>query len=93
MSKFEDRMTPSLKRIQKELAELPKLALEQFKKETPVRSGNARKNTKLVNGNTVWADYEYASYLEQGRSSQAPKGMTEGVKRVLDAEVRKIVRK
>ena len=52
------------------------VAYKTFVKNTPVRSGNARRNTRL-RGNTIDADYPYAQRLEEGWSKQAPKGMTE----------------
>ncbi len=43
---------------------------------TPIKSGNARRNTNLVN-NSIEANYPYAQRLETGYSKQAPRGMTE----------------
>lgn len=40
------------------------------------KPGNARRKTVLKN-NTIDANYPYAKRLEEGYSSQAPKGMTE----------------
>jgi hypothetical protein len=49
-----------------------------FVKTTPVRSGNARRNTELDRiNNTISADYPYAGRLNNGWSKQAPDGMTE----------------
>ena len=57
---------------------------QEFYRLTPVKSGNAKQNTKLV-GNTIEADYPYAQVLDDGRSfrqgqmrgsTQAPQGMT-----------------
>lgn len=46
-----------------------------FKSITPVRTGNARRNTfKTQEG--VDANYPYASRLDQGWSRQAPDGMS-----------------
>lgn len=59
-------------------------AFKKFKEVTPVKSGNAKRNTKLES-NTINADYAYAGVLDKGRhmttkgmrgSKQAPKGMT-----------------
>ena len=50
-------------------------ALLVFKKATPVRGGNARRNTRLKNKTTIIADYAYAGKLDKGYSKQAPKGM------------------
>jgi hypothetical protein len=64
---------------------IAKEAYTKFKDVTPVKSGNAKKNTKLQ-GNSINADYAYANVLDKGRhmtrrgmrgSDQAPQGMTE----------------
>lgn len=64
---------------------LAKEAFNVFKKNTPIKTGNARSNTSLQ-GNEIHASYPYASVLDRGRhmtssgargSLQAPKGMTE----------------
>lgn len=47
-----------------------------FYKNTPVRSGNARRNTEL-RGNEIQAQYPYATRLDEGYSKQSPKGMSE----------------
>ena len=46
-----------------------------FRDNTPVRTGNARRRTKLQ-GTEIRADYPYAQRLDQGYSSQSPNGMT-----------------
>lgn len=51
------------------LDDLPEFAQTEMKKNTPVRSGNARRNTNLK-GNTVTADYPYAQRLEDNYSPQ-----------------------
>ena len=49
-----------------------------FKKVTPVRSGNARRNTRYSKSkHRITADYAYAARLDDGWSKQAPRGMTE----------------
>ena len=49
-----------------------------FVRATPIRSGNARRNTYLDrNANMIEADYPYAGRLNQGWSKQAPDGMVE----------------
>ena len=64
---------------------IAKEAFTKFKDVTPVKSGNAKRSTKLQ-GNSINADYAYANVLDKGRhmtrrgmrgSEQAPKGMTE----------------
>ena len=68
-------MTSSLKRIQKKLAQVPKEAYTEFVSDTPIRSGNARRKTRLQ-GKTINANYPYAKRLDEGYSQQAPEGMT-----------------
>jgi hypothetical protein len=70
-----NKITSSLKNIQKKLDNLPKEAFTEFVKDTPIRSGNARRKTKL-NGNTITAGYAYAKRLDEGYSPQSPDGMT-----------------
>lgn len=64
-----------LRKLKKELRKVPKLAHQKFVKETPIRSGNARRNTKLRQGDLIDADYAYAKRLDEGWSKQAPLGM------------------
>jgi len=52
------------------------VAYKAFVKNTPVRSGNARRKTKK-SGHNIDAAYPYAQRLEEGYSKQAPNGMTE----------------
>jgi len=51
-------------------------AYKFYKQQTPIRSGNARRNTTL-NSNKIVSDYAYAQRLNTGWSKQAPGGMTE----------------
>jgi len=64
---------------------IAKEAYTKFVDVTPVRSGNAKRSTKLQ-GNTINANYGYANVLDKGRhmtrrglrgSEQAPQGMTQ----------------
>lgn len=50
-------------------------AADYFHDITPIRSGNARRNTRLV-GDTITANYPYAQRLDTGYSKQAPQGMS-----------------
>ena len=50
-------------------------AFRHFRAVTPIRSGRARRSTRLQ-GDTIIADYPYAGPLDSGYSSQAPQGMT-----------------
>lgn len=66
-----------LKQLESQLSsvKLANAAYKFFRDNTPIRSGNARRNTHLVR-DTVEADYPYAQRLDNGYSPQAPAGMT-----------------
>ena len=54
-------------------------AYKQFKANTPVRTGNARRNTSLIaltKDHYIEADYPYAKRLDEGYSKQSPAGMS-----------------
>jgi hypothetical protein len=72
---IKDNITGTLKSIEKKLANIPKEAFAEFVKDTPVRSGNARRNTKLE-GTKIKAGYSYAQKLDSGYSKQSPEGMS-----------------
>lgn len=65
--------------------QLTDVAYKKFVDVTPVKTGNAKRNTKK-SGNSIDANYPYAQVLDEGRgmrdgqmrgSTQAPKGMTQ----------------
>jgi type IV secretory pathway VirB9-like protein len=56
--------------VQKKLEKLPQEVYQEFVKNTPIRSGNARRKTKLRNKTEIVADYPYAQRLEDNWSSQ-----------------------
>ena len=60
-----------LEQIQKrsDATEVAKVAYGVWVKYTPKRSGNAKKNTKLVN-DEIHANYPYAQKLDEGWSKQ-----------------------
>ena len=60
VKKVSDAMTASLRQVQSDLDKLPAQAHSVFVKITPKRTGNARRNTKLVRNQTIVADYNYA---------------------------------
>lgn len=83
--KITNTLTPVTRRIQQELKQYPQEAEAKYVSLTPVDTGNARNNTKLVNNDTIEANYPYAAVLDKGRhntargirgSKQAPQGMT-----------------
>jgi len=63
---------------------ITQVAYDKFKEVTPVKSGNAKRNTKK-GANSIEANYPYATILDKGRhrtnkgmrgSEQAPEGMS-----------------
>lgn len=88
-----DLITPSLKRIKKELAQVPKQAYDYWVSITPIRSGNARRRTKLT-ADTILADYAYAQRLDTGWSKQfGGRGMTKPTEQFVYKRVKQIMRK
>lgn len=86
-----NKITPNLQKIQSKLAKVPKEAFDQFVADTPIRSGNARRRTKLVN-NKIVAGYNYAQKLDEGFSKQAPEGMTKPTQEFIKKRVAAILR-
>jgi hypothetical protein len=77
----------------KRIEALPARATEYFKAQTPVKTGNARRNTELKNGDTIHADYAYAQRLDEGHSQQAPRGMTKPTEKWVREQFKKIFKK
>ena len=93
-------MNTSLRRIERKMEKLPKEAYQTFKNATPVKTGNAKRNTKLK-GNTIQADYAYGGVLDKGRhmtsrgmrgSEQAPEGMTKPTEDFIKKRISEILR-
>lgn len=86
MTKITDRLAD----IKSTLSEknLARVGHAEFKKVTPIKTGNARANTDLM-GNAIDANYPYALSLNQGSSKQAPKGMTEPTIEAIRAYIEK----
>ena len=74
--------------LRAKLEALPVPASKYFQKTTPIRTGNARSKTRLV-GNTINADYPYATKLNEGYSRQARTGMTKPT----IARIRELIRR
>ena len=85
-------MIPSLRRITAALDKLPAEAHQVFKQETPIKTGNARKRTRLQ-GEVIKADYNYATELDAGKSRQAPEGMSKPTEEYITKRVKAIMRK
>lgn len=75
----------------KDLGDVPEHVMDNayrfFKAETPIRSGNARNNTKLKRKLEIHANYPYAGRLDDGWSRQSPKGMTAPTEDFIEDEV------
>lgn len=93
--KFErtsDRLTPRLNRLVKDLDGVPEGAYREWRDQTPVRTGNARRRTRLQ-GNTIRADYNYAVPLDRGSSPKAPAGMSRPTLAWLRRRMQQLLRK
>jgi len=85
-----------VKKMFDNLEEMPKSVMKDaypfLVNKTPVRSGNARNQTKL-NGTTINSNYGYADRLNTGWSSQAPKGFTAPTEKQIDKEITAYIKK
>ena len=70
-----DKITTNVKKKIAQLDKVPLQAYTFFKAHTPIKTGNARRSTVLKK-DTIVAAYPYAQPLDDGRSRQAPDGMT-----------------
>ena len=90
-------ITPSIDRIQRDLTELGPGAYKTWVENTPVRSGRARRSTRLRNGGTtravIDANYPYAVPLDKGSSRKAPNGMSRPTLSWLVKALNRIMRK
>lgn len=73
-------------KLKEQIDDLPEAALIEFIKNTPIRTGNARRNTELQ-GTKIIANYNYSQELEDGRSRQAPDGMIKPTEQWIQREV------
>lgn len=88
--KIDDGITQTLQGMKKELAKYPQDAEDKFVSLTPIRTGNARSKTRLVNNDTIQANYPYAQRLDEGWSRQAPTGMTKPFEKWMRQKVKQI---
>jgi len=95
--KFQQKMT-ALRGTKKNVMQQ---AFAYFKGITPIDTGNARRNTRLINSN-IEAKYPYASVLDKGRhstssgmrgSNQAPEGMSKPTIRRFKQWIKDFIRK
>lgn len=87
MPKVNTTQTDKLFReLESRMESLPQDALKEFVKNTPRRSGNARRSTRL-DKTTIVADYPYAQRLDEGYSQKSPDGMTQPTQDWIEQEV------
>lgn len=71
--------------------DLKRDAYQFFKNITPIRTGNARRNTYQGSQGDIIADYPYAGRLDEGYSRQAPRGMSDPTIEHMDQVFDKLV--
>lgn len=90
--KITNKISPVLKKQAEAIKKIPNEAYKVFVSETPVRSGNARRNTKQAKaGKEIQANYPYAKRLDEGYSKQSPKGMVEPTLEYIKNRFKKIM--
>ena len=89
--KIKDKITKSIDNILQKIDKLPQEAYKEFVKDTPIRSGNARRKTRL-SGNKIVAGYNYAQKLDEGFSKQAPDGMTKPTEEFIKKRMTQIIK-
>ncbi len=90
--------TKDVTKMFKQLVELPSDVHSEsytfLKKQTPIKTGNARRRTKKESGLRIGSRYSYAGSLDDGFSRQAPDGFTEPtidkMEQLVIREIRKI---
>jgi hypothetical protein len=87
-----DSLSKSLKKIEKELQQLPKEMYKVWLDNTPEATGNAKKKTKLSD-KTISANYPYAKKLDQGSSKKKPAGMSDPTGNFIKDYIKKALRK
>lgn len=91
--KVNNKLTGALKGVKRQLKELPAEATKVFIKNTPIRTGNARRNTKLKGKNVIHARYPYAQRLDEGYSKQSPEGMVKPTEEFIAKRLKQIARR
>lgn len=91
--KVNNKLTGILKGVKRQLQQLPKEALTEFVKNTPIRSGNARRNTKLEGKDVIRAKYPYAKRLDEGYSKQSPEGMVKPTQEFIEKRLKEIAKR
>lgn len=89
---LKNTMSTSIGKITAKLDKLPNEAFKFWYNITPIKTGNAKRRTRLQ-GKKIKANYNYAVPLDQGRSKQAPKGMSAPTEEFIKKRLRGIIRK
>jgi hypothetical protein len=87
-----DKISTSVKKKIAQLDAVPAQAYTFFKAHTPIKTGNARSRTVLKK-DTIVAAYPYAQQLDDGRSRQAPDGMTRPTEAFVQKTTDKIMKR
>jgi regulator of replication initiation timing len=82
LSSFKKLMT----NLERNVKDLSKGAHEVFVENTPERTGNAKRKTRLQ-GDKIIADYNYSQELDEGYSRKKPKGMTQPTEQWIEDEI------
>jgi len=88
---IKNSISKSINGMLQKIDKLPREAYQEFVKDTPIRSGNARRKTKL-SGNKIIAGYNYAQKLDEGFSKQAPDGMTKPTEEFIKKRMTQIIK-
>jgi hypothetical protein len=87
-----DKISTNVKKKIAQLNKVPAQAFTFFKAHTPIRTGNARSRTVLKK-DTIVAAYPYAQQLDDGRSRQAPDGMSKPTEAFVQKTTDKIMKR
>lgn len=89
--KIDDAVTKMVEKLGDDIEDLKDEIHDEFVKNTPKRTGNARKKTRK-RGDTIYADYPYAKRLDEGYSKQSPSGMTDPTLDFIEKRFEQIVK-
>ena len=87
-----DKISTNVKKKIAQLNAVPGQAYTFFKAHTPIKTGNARSRTTLKK-DTIVAAYPYAQQLDDGRSRQAPDGMSKPTEAFVKKTTDKIMKR
>lgn len=89
--KVDNQIKGLLKKQKTQIDQIPRKAFKVYEQNTPIRSGFARRNTKLARQRIIEANYPYAKRLDEGWSKQSPQGMTEPTLEFIEKEFLRIM--